>query len=66
MAAALAGYPVHVDACGRKDPVPGPLASGVGVLLGQGPRQLDSAGAGLEIDLVLAPDRSEGAAGDRR
>src|SRR3989304_1272566 len=60
MPAALAGHPVNVDTCGRKDPLPGPLAAAVGVLLAEGPRQFDPAGASLEIDLMLVADRVEG------
>lgn len=59
MPAALAGQTVDVDARGRERPLPGPLAARVGVLRAEGPRQLDPAGARLEIDLMLVPDHNE-------
>src|SRR6266508_4581811 len=49
MSAALPGHAIEVDACGRKDPLPGPLAPGVRVLPAESPRQLDPAGALPEI-----------------
>lgn len=43
--AALPGGPVDVDPGHWEDPLPGPLAAGVGVLAGQGPWQLDPGAA---------------------
>jgi len=59
MAAALAGRPVDVDACRRKDPLPEPLAPGVRVLRGERPRQFDPASSRLEVELMLTADRFE-------
>ena len=62
---------VDVEAGGGKDPSPGPLAAGIGILSAQGPRQLDPAGSGLEIGRVLVVNRLEmarevGLDGDRQ
>ena len=54
MAAALARGAVDVEPGGRKGPVPRPLAAGVRVLAGKGPRQLDLVGAARQVGLVLA------------
>jgi len=53
MAAALVGQSAGVDAGCRKDPLPGPFSSGIGVLPREGARQFDPAGAGLQVELML-------------
>jgi hypothetical protein len=53
VAPALAGLALDVDARGREDPLPRPLATGAWVLPGQCPRQLDPGRTMLEIALVL-------------
>ena len=54
VAAALAGRGVGVDAGGREDPLPGPLAARVRELAGQGVGKRDVAGGALEVGQVLA------------
>src|SRR5262245_10997213 len=56
VAPALAGLALDVDARGREDPLPRPLATGAGVFPGQCPRQLDPARPMLEIAFVLPLD----------
>jgi hypothetical protein len=53
VAAALTGGPVEVVPRGWEDPLPGPVTAGVRVLAGQGPGQLDPAGATSHVGLVL-------------
>src|SRR5712692_7009387 len=59
MATALVGQSVGVDAGCRKDPLPGPFASGIGVLPREGARQLDPACAAPEVELMLGADSIE-------
>src|SRR6266545_2756736 len=70
VAAALTRFLIDIEASGRKDPLPRPLASGVGVLVGQCPGQLHPARAALEVDRVLPLDdvqmRGEVRVHDRR
>ena len=56
VAAAVTGLPVNVDACGGEHPLPGPFATGVGVLAGQRPRQLDPSRAVSQVGVVLTLD----------
>ena len=56
VAAALTGLAVQVRTGGGEDPLPDPLAAGVGVFAAEGPGQLDPAGAAAEIGGVqVAP-----------
>ena len=45
MTPALTRLAVDVKATGREDPLPQPFTAGVRILAGEGPRQLDPAGA---------------------
>ena len=54
--AALAGDAIHVEPGRRKHPLPHPLPPRVRVLARQRPRQFHSAGAALQIALVLSLD----------
>jgi len=56
VAAPAAGLRVALDAAGREDPLPGPLAVGVGVLLAEGVGEADAAGPVREVGLVLCSD----------
>src|SRR5205823_7251774 len=53
VAAELAGRRVLVVTSGGKDPLPGPLVAGGGVLAGEGVGKLDMAGTGGEVAFVL-------------
>src|SRR5215471_11670430 len=57
--AALASGRIDVDPRGGKDPLPAPLASGVGILPRQRPWQLDPARPVRQIAVVLTSDEHE-------
>ena len=53
MPAHLAGIAIAIEACGREDPLPEPVAPGARILAGERGRQLDPAGARLDVANVL-------------
>src|SRR5262245_30359807 len=53
MAAALTRDTIDIDPRGGEEPLPGPLATGVGILSGQRHRKLDPPRAAPQIVLVL-------------
>jgi hypothetical protein len=54
--APLSGLPADIGAGGRKNPLPRPLSSGVGVLSRKGTRKLHPPGALLDVAAVLPLD----------
>ena len=57
MPAHLAGVAIAIVACGREDPLPEPVAPGARILAGERGRQLDPAGARLDVTNVLLAER---------
>jgi len=57
--APLAGVAIDAEAGRGKEPLPPPLAAGVGVLAAKRSRQLDPAGPAREVALVLRADTLE-------
>ena len=57
MPAHLAGVAIAIEACGREDPLPEPVAPGARILAGERGRQLDPAGARLDVTNVLLAER---------